>query len=244
MIIDTHCHLEELSSSTLARQLESTVLYITMGTSHHNWLSVLNLSRHHSNIFPALGLHPWFVSHDFSEQIEKLSYLLKHQKVVAIGEIGLDFSKLYSDTKVEQLTALALQLELAELYTLPVSLHVYKAHNETLNLLKKFSVTGVVHGFNSSIEVAKQYLDLGFKLGVNGVVVGDNARRYHSFVKALGVEALVVETDAPNIILPNCDQSSLLDIHVIINKISKLTGLPESEVVRITTHNVNTLFKL
>lgn len=243
MIIDTHCHLEVLSSPTLATQLESTVLYLTMGTSCDNWLTVLNLSSHHSNVFPALGLHPWLVSDDFIEQIKSLSELLVLHKITAIGEVGLDFSKQYLDSKVEQLAAFKLQLELAQLHNLPVSLHVYKAHNEALNLLNKFSVTGVVHGFNSSVEVAQQYLDLGFKLGVNGIIVRENARRYHSFVKTLGVDSLVVETDAPNIFLPNQTQSSLLDIHKIINKISKLVGLPESEVIRFTTHNANTLFK-
>lgn len=242
MIIDTHCHLDELSSNDLMLQVDLDSLYLAVGVSSGNWERVINLSHANPNVFPALGLHPWFVTANYLEQIKALSEFLNKHKIIALGEIGLDFSAPYQVSKKYQLKAFEAQLQLAQQHNLPVSLHVYKAHNEVIKLLKGFTVVGAVHGFNSSAEVGKQYLDLGFKLGANGVVVRENARRYHSFVKALGLNALVLETDTPNIILPNHTQSSLLDIHAVIHKIANLAGLPESEVIKITSSNARSIF--
>lgn len=242
MIIDTHCHLDELSSKDLTLQLDVDSLYLMVGVSSSNWEHVIHLSSSYPNTFPALGLHPWFVTANYLEEIELLSTLLQNNKVFAFGEIGLDFSTPYHFSKNYQLKALEVQLKMAQQHNLPVSLHVYKAHNEVINLLKEFTVVGVIHGFNSSVEIAKQYLDLGFKLGVNGIIARENARRYHSFVKALGLNALVLETDAPNIILPNHTKGSLLDIQVIIHRIADLVELPESEVIKVTGANARAIF--
>lgn len=244
MIIDTHCHLDQFPQQSLISECCSDNLYITMGTSTSNWDTIIQLSLLYSNIIPALGLHPWFINEDNQSELQLLKAYIEQYNITVLGEIGLDFSFKYISTKDFQLHAFEQQLMLAEQFNLPVSLHVYKAHNEVIQLLKRYSVKGVVHGFGSSIVIAREYLTLGFKLGVNGVLVRENARRYHAIVQTFGLKALVLETDAPNIRLPNREHSSLIDIYTVVNKIADLTGLPESEVIRLTNLNAQSVFNL
>ena len=244
MIIDTHCHLDQLPHRSFISEHCPANSYITMGTSISNWDNVIQLSVDHCNISPALGLHPWFVNENYESEVQLLKTMIDQYKIPVIGEIGLDFSSKYISTKDLQLQAFEQQLSFAEQFNLPVSLHVYKAHNEVIQLLKRYSVKGAVHGFGSSIQIAIQYLELGFKLGVNGILVRDNAHRYHSIVRTFGLNALLLETDAPNIILPNREVASLIDIYTIVIKIAELTGLPESEVIRLTNQNAQSIFNL
>lgn len=244
MIFDTHCHLDQLSSIQLATQIDSSNLYLSMGTSSNNWNSLLRLSSEYDNVFPALGLHPWFVDTHWQIQIDVLSKLFSQHSISALGEIGLDFSKSHQATKLYQLEALEAQFVLAEQHNLPISLHVYKAHNELLRLLKRYSVTGVVHSLGSSLEIAHQYIHLGFKIGVNGIIARANASRYHALVKHLDLQHIVVETDAPNILLPGHSIAKLCDINTTIDSISNLTGLVREEVESITTYNARSIFSL
>ena len=244
MLVDTHCHLDQYSIEELVLEIDINNIYITMGTSSENWFQILELHSIYPHIIPALGLHPWYVSEDYEFQFKLLTELISKYQVSVMGEIGLDFSSKYSNTATLQLNALTLQLELASQNELPISLHVIKAHNPLISLLKQFSVTGVIHGLGSSVEMTKQYLDLGFKIGVNGVVVRENARRYHHLVQTFGVDALVLETDSPNILLPNKSRSLLVDIYQVVIKIAELTGLPETEIIRATNHNAQRIFNL
>ncbi|MEA3406264.1 MAG: TatD family hydrolase [Pseudomonadota bacterium] len=244
MIFDTHCHLDQLSASQLRSQLNSNNLYLTMGTSSANWNNVIQLSSTYDNIYPALGLHPWFVDQSWNDQVDLLRMHIDQNSINAIGEIGLDFSKPYIHNKELQIQALDVQLALAEKYQLPVSLHVYKAHTDLLKLLKNYTVTGVIHSLGSSIEIAQSYLNLGYKIGVNGIIVRDNARRYHQLVARFGLEHFVLETDAPNILLPGHTEAQLSDIYSTLNQVSNLTGLVTGQVESITTNNARVLFKL
>lgn len=244
MIIDTHCHLDQLVPDVPYLQVDPNNVYITMGTSSDNWVQVIKLSLRYQNVIPAIGLHPWFVDNAYELQLKQLDHILKTTHVSVLGEVGLDFSAPYIANKTQQTSAFEQQLSLAHFHHLPLSLHVYKAHNAMLSLLKPYSVTGVIHGLGTSVQVAKQYLDLGFKFGVNGVVVKDNARRYHELVKTFGADSIVLETDYPNILLPNHAQPSLIDIYTVVTKIAELTGLLESEVIHITNRNASSIFNL
>ena len=243
MIYDTHCHLDKLSTLQLSQQIDPLNGYISVGTSSKDWLSVINLASQYPNVFPAIGLHPWFVDSKFSQQLDYLECTLNSSSFKALGEIGLDFSNLYRHNKSHQLSALERQLQLAEYNCLPISVHVYKAHNELLSMLKQFEVIGVIHGLGSSLEVAKSYLSLGYKIGVNGVIVRPNANRYHRMVQNLPMESFVLETDAPNVLLPEYSNSSLNDIYQVISKLSSLTGLTEQQVSQVTTETAQSIFK-
>jgi len=244
MIIDTHCHLDQLSPKQFGSQLNSNSLYLTVGTAPYDWQKILDLSSQYPNIYPALGLHPWFVDSNWLQDVQQLNAILESNTVQAIGEIGLDYSDKYIQTKPLQLMALEQQLSIAEQRTLPLSLHVYKAHNDLLSLLKQFDLGGVIHGLGSSLQIAQSYIDLGYKLGTNGILVRGNARRYHQLVTHFGIEHFVIETDAPNVLLPGNNEPHLADINTVVAKLSDLTGLSRLQVERITTQNAKQVFNL
>jgi len=243
MLYDTHCHLTQLSSTVLSEQIDLNCCYLSVGTSNRDWLPVLQLAKDHKNIYSAIGLHPWFVDSNYQSQISHLIDLTQHHPLSALGEIGLDFSKNYKSTKSFQIDALEQQLQIAHDNKLPISVHVYKAHSELLTVLKQYNVTGVIHGLGSSLEITKSYLDLGYKIGVNGVLVNDNAVRYHRMIKHFPLQSFVLETDAPNVKLPGFDRTSLNDIYKVLSMFSNLTGLSKDVISQVTSSTAQSIFK-
>lgn len=242
MIIDTHCHLDQVPVELLKAEMLADHLYLCMSTSSDSWNRVIHLASQFDQIFPALGLHPWYVQKNYKDQIDSLSELLRLGSPSALGEIGLDFSDPYKAFKNEQLDALEQQLILATTYQLPVSLHVVKAHNEMFALLKRYSVSGVVHSLGSSIQVAQTYAEFGFKFGVNAILLRPNARRYHQLVTHFGLNALVLETDYPNIMCPGREESKLSDINQTVKMVADLTSESIDHVTEQTFVNANRIF--
>ena len=217
---------------------------LNVSTSSQDWREVLSLSHISANAHPALGLHPWFVDDSYQIQLNQLEELLLHSSCAAIGEIGLDFSSRFASYRLQQMAAFALQLQLANTHALPISVHCVKAHNECLSLLKEHTVikNGVIHGLGGSIELIQQYVDLGYLIGINGVSLRGNARRYHAMIRHFPLQVFVVETDFPNVLLPNHTESSLTDLLNVIEFISVLKNIPIKEVAEITYNNAANLF--
>ncbi|QCU89434.1 TatD family hydrolase [Thiomicrorhabdus sediminis] len=244
-MFDTHCHLNSLyalSASELSSCLNSKHYYLAVSSKQSDWDSTLAFSRAHELVMPALGIHPWFVSSHDVNVLTELEVRLQTNEVNALGEIGLDFQKKYIADKSKQLEFCHYQLALAERYRLPVSLHIIKAHNEALALLKQFNVTGVVHGLGASTQIAQSYLSLGFKVGINGVSCRSNARRYHELIDFCGIDNLVLETDFPNIILPEHNRAALSDIKIIADLIAKRLQLDYLQVIAKTDYNARQIF--
>ncbi len=174
---------------------------IIPGVAENGWSSILSLSESNSNLYPALGLHPCFLNGADQTSCQNLEHFLKQDpNIVAVGETGLDFFiKDYSESR--QMEFFVCQIELAQNIGLPLILHVRKAHDQAVKLLKqkKFSNGGIVHCYSGSLQQAKQYLKLGFKLGIGGVVTYKRSHRLHKIVKDLLLSAFVLETDAPDI---------------------------------------------
>lgn len=255
-MFDTHCHLDKFfdsfististtnpSCSITSKQLNgSSHYYLSVSTSLSDWHSVLEISSRFENVYAALGLHPWFVTKESLTTLDELHNLISSNVVHAIGEIGLDFSNEYKDNADNQIEAFTKQITIAKEFDLPVSMHLVKSHNEALNLLNKLPVKGVVHGLGTSVEMAQHYVDLGFKIGVNGVVVRDNAVRYHKLVKYFGLEHIVLETDYPNIKLPGLVTAELDDVNIIANTVSTLLNISVDDVIMSTDKNAKQLF--
>jgi len=241
-MFDTHCHLNSYFQ-TLHDFPDSTNSYLAVSTQVDDWVATINFSSIHTNVFCALGIHPWFVTHSFHVDLLVLKSLLASNKITALGEIGLDFNEHYKKFKTLQIECFQQQLELANSNQLPVSLHCIKAHNEMLSLLKNSHVTGVVHGLGTSIQIAQQYIDLGFKFGVNGVAVRENAKRYHQLIKYFGLEHIVLETDYPNINLPGLVKPSLNDIYDVADKVAYILSITVEDVIQQTDYNAEQLFK-
>lgn len=158
----------------------------------------------------APGLHPFYIDQHLPEHLQQLETMLREQRCIAIGEIGLDFFMKEHKTpqiKQQQQYYFEQQLELARAYHKPIILHIRKAHGEVLQLLKKhqFKQGGFAHAFSGGVEEAKAFAKLGFKIGVTGQITNPNAKRLQQVVKHLNVTDLVLETDCPDM-TPLCCQ--------------------------------------
>ena len=203
--MDTHCHLdfslfdgcrEELLFTARAKGVEVVVV---PGVDSECWLRLLSVCRAYSSVYPALGLHPCFIEKHNKKDLLQLEKLLREDDVVAVGEIGLDFwsgSSLH-ETQIEYFES---QLKLAAVHELPVLLHVRKAHDQVLKRLRRLQLKrgGLVHAFSGSYQQARQYIELGFCLGVGGALTYERAKRLRKVVASLPLSALVLETDAPD----------------------------------------------
>lgn len=206
--IDTHCHLDfELFDADrraiLARCRELDVRrFILPGVLRDGWSRLVEVGSRFPETAIAPGLHPCFVEQHRPQHLDELRTLIEAQRemTVALGEIGLDYFDRDADRKT-QMGYFEEQIAIAEAAALPVMLHVRKAHDDVLQRLRNSNVRqgGIVHCYSGSLQQAEKYLELGFRLGIGGVITYDNARRLQSIVRSLPLDAFVLETDAPDI---------------------------------------------
>lgn len=205
-MIDTHVHLDfpELLSDIEAvlerARLKGVTAFVVPGVTLEKWDRLLELCNRKADLYPALGLHPCFNHPDQVSAFERLeSELSNRPELIAVGEIGLDLFIPEAGLE-QQLALLRPQLRLAKQFNKPVLLHVRKAHDQMLKELRQLKLerAGVVHAFSGSEQQAKEYLKLGFKLGIGGTVTYDRAVKLRRMVKGLPLQSFVLETDAPD----------------------------------------------
>jgi TatD DNase family protein len=253
-LTDTHAHLylpqfDNDREEAIRRALESGVTRILL--PNIDSLSVepmLNLSAGYPGIcFPMIGLHPTSVKEDYREQIANMKEWLKMEKFYAIGEVGID---LYWDRSRmrEQEEALSLQVELSIENNLPLVIHCRESFNETVAILEKYrdkNLTGVFHAFSGTPEQAKKVIEMGFLLGIGGVVTFKNGG-IDKIVAETGASPLLTETDSPYL-APVPFRGKRNEPAMILHTAEKIAGicqLPLSEIASITTKNAENLFKL
>ncbi|PKH03397.1 TatD family deoxyribonuclease [Psychromonas sp. MB-3u-54] len=205
MFIDSHCHLNfacfDIQRERLLQQLQQNKItkVIIPATHRGNWEQIIELCENHSNLYYALGYHPHFLDDFKPGDLQYLQTLLEHKNMqcVALGEIGLDkFIKTPMEVQESIFTA---QLAIAQQLELPVILHVVKKQGRVLEILRqlKFTQGGVYHAFSGSYELALEFIKLGFKIGVGGVITYPNSITTRETISLLPLESLVLETDAP-----------------------------------------------
>ncbi len=203
-LIDTHCHLdvEEFDSdrgAVLRRARAAGVSrFVVPAIDADHWGDVIRLQEQETDISIALGMHPVFMERHRPLHVDALADAVASAQPVAIGEIGLDYFIDNADRNAQQ-ALLSAQLDVAADAGLPVILHVRKAHDDVIGLLKKHPVKGgIIHAFNGSLQQADKYLAMGFKLGFGGMLTYERSRKIRALAKELPVDALVLETDAPD----------------------------------------------
>ncbi len=204
-LIDTHCHLDVAAfdpdrALVLARARAVGVEAIVVpAIDAAGWPGLLALCRAHADLYPALGLHPVATHRHRDGDLAGLERLLADGELVAIGEIGLDYHLREAD-RARQRDLFFRQLQIARDAALPVLLHVRKAHDEVLAALRRSGGTrgGIAHAFNGSLEQARAYLGLGFRLGFGGMLTFERSTRLRRLARELPPEAIVLETDAPD----------------------------------------------
>ncbi|MFY0664806.1 MAG: TatD family hydrolase [Natronospirillum sp.] len=204
---DSHCHLDfpafdqdrrAVLAACAARDVRTIIV---PGVRAAQWRSLFHwLSAEQDelgvHVWGAAGLHPYFMAQHQMAHLTQLDEFLAQNPVVAVGEIGLDGTV---PDMANQLAYLEAQLELAQHHRLPVILHQHQAHNELLKALKRTPpVGGVVHAFSGSVQMAQEYIGLGLRLGVGGVMTYERAKRTRQAFQTVPLSALLLETDSPD----------------------------------------------
>jgi len=252
MLIDSHCHLDfdvfDTDRDALLAEFKQHHIarVIVPGVTASRLDKLLSLVTTFPEIEYALGLHPMFMTDHQPADLDTLREYLEQHQPVAIGEIGLDFYHAEHD-KESQINLFEQQLELAVSFDLPVILHVRKAHDVVLQLLKKHRVRGgIVHAFSGSEQQAQHYIKLGFLLGIGGTITYEKATRVRRLFSNLPLSAIALETDAPDMPLHGQagQRNSPLSLVHIVSSLATLRTEKRDVITRITSDNVNQLFSL
>ena len=250
MFIDTHMHIGDdfgvqpdlyVKNATDA-QVE--VLIASFCEKDDIMLSTKFVEKY-KNLYACIGYHPEVSNKIVEKDYETLEEMVKNNpKIVAIGEIGLDYYW-NKNNKDKQREVFCKQLEIAEKLKLPVVIHSRDSINETYEILKKYKVSGVIHCFSGSLEMAKKFISLGFLLGIGGVVTFKNSKLFE-VIEKLELTNIVLETDSPYLTPePNrgkTNESS--NIFYIAQKIAEIKNIPLENVAKITTENAIRTFDL
>lgn len=249
MIIDTHCHIYnsemENAEEIINEAAENDISIILNGTDPISNNEVLDLSEKYENVYAALGYFYSFADEISDEDISLLDYQLDNDNVVAVGEIGLDYY--YSkDNKDNQIVLFEKMLNLAQKHNLPVIVHSRKSIQDTFDILKKYDVVGSLHCYQGSAEMAKEFIKLGFYIGVGGPVTHTNNKKIRKMLREIDVNHILVETDSPYLTPQEKrgEKNTSLNLKFIIRKIADELDMSEDRVMEITTVNAKYLFKI
>lgn len=254
MLIDTHTHLtdeafDEDREEVIQRAIDAGVsVMINVGYSRETIPPTLTLAEQYDSIYAAVGWHPQQAKEMTEEDLAWLEELAHHPKVVALGEMGLDY---YWDTspKEVQMRVFREQIALAKRVNKPIIIHNRDAHQDVVTILreeKAQEVGGVMHCFSGSAEIAQACLELGFYISFGGPLTFKNAKKPKEVAKTIPLDRLLIETDSPYL-TPHPyrgkrNESSY--VRYVAESLAELRGLSYEEICHITTENAKRLFRL
>jgi len=252
-LIDTHCHLEmdeydNDRDAVIKRAEEAGVSYIiNAGSDMRGNIKALNLAERYPSLYPAIGIHPHEAGGLDEGVYAELKKLAEDPRVVAIGEIGLDYHYMNSERDA-QLDAFKKQMELARMHNLPVIIHSRRAKEDTLKVLEGYGkgMRGVLHCFSGDIDMAKRVMEMGFYISIAGPVTFKDASRLREIVLLIPDEYLLIETDAPYLspvpMRGRRNEPSFL--RFTAEAIADIRDVTVDDISRITTLNAKRLFKI
>lgn len=249
MFIDTHCHLfkdyyEDMDNIICKIKNRGIIALINNGCDSKTNQEVLSLLDKYDFMYGAIGIHPDYADNYNEDDLKYIMDNIGVEKIVAIGEIGLDYH--YDNfSKEKQITLFKAQLKIAEKNNLPVIIHMREATNDVLNILKEYRVKGVIHCFTGSVETANILIKIGFFLGINGVVTFKNCNLINT-IKEIGIDHIVLETDAPYLAPAPFRSEKNDSSHVVdtANFIANSLGIDVKKLADITTNNAKSLFDI
>ena len=248
-IFDTHAHNDDNRFDSDRDEVLRTMLadevcgIVQCATDPASSRAAIALAEQYDAIYAAVGFHPENLEGLCDNDLEECRRLLTHPKVVAVGEIGLDYYWDSSPRPVQQEWFLK-QIHMAKDADLPVIVHDRDAHEDTLTLLKNTKPRGVLHAFSGSVEMAKEILDLGMHIGLGGVVTFKNARKTVEVAQMIPLDRLLLETDAPYM-SPEPFRGRRNDstkIRFVAQRIADERGMTADEILDITAENARRLF--
>jgi TatD DNase family protein len=247
MLTDTHCHLfkeyfRDIDKVLMSARENNVCKYISAADNIDTIYEMIDLAYRYDDIYIAIGIHPENIVDNYEVLNNIIKENINNKKLVAIGEIGLDYYY-GKETRSEQIELFEYQLKLAELYNLPVVVHSREATLDTITLLKKYKVTGVVHCFNGSLETAKELIKMGFYIGVGGVMTFKNSK-IDEVIKEIPLDRILLETDSPYLTPEPFRKYSNEPkyIRTIAEYLANIKNINISEVEKVTEINVHNLF--
>lgn len=249
-LIDTHCHLNkeyyENVETVIKEAVSDNVEYLIVSScSPENWEENINLINKYKNVYLNISLHPEYGNEeiDYDLYLEQMKKIIKsNSKIIAIGEIGLDYH--YDNTNKDRQKDLFIkQIMLAKEYKLPIVIHTRDATKDTIDILKKFNIKGIIHCFSGSLETAREYINMGFYLGIGGVVTFKNSK-LKDVIKEIGLDSIVLETDSPYLSPIRGNKNFPKNIKIVAEYIASLLNISVEEVSKKTTLNVKKIYNI
>ncbi len=212
---------------------------INIGSNYETSKKAVDIAKQYDKgIFAAVGLHP-IHAQDEEFNVEKYKELAKSNKVVAIGETGLDYFKDYGSFKDKQREIFLKHLDLAKKLSLPIIIHCRMAHDDVIEILKDYDLPGVVHCFTGNQEQAQKYLNMGFYLGINGIMYKLDLKEV---IEKTPLNKLLLETDCP--FLGKERRNEPVFVREIAKDIARIKNTSFEEVIQTTTQNAQKLFNI
>ncbi len=253
MIFDTHAHYDYKDFDADRDQLLSSMEEHGVGTivdvssTYDSCEQVIRLAGQYPFMYAAVGVHPDEVGELSEEKLDRMEALLSQDKVVAVGEIGLDYHWDVEPHEVQHDWFIR-QMELARRADLPVLIHSREAAADTFEVMKQYAgtLTGIMHCYSYSKEMAKEYVKMGYLIGVGGVVTFKNGRKLKETVAKIPLESIVLETDCPYM-APEPYRGKRNDstyLPYVAKEIASIKGVTYEEVVEKTEQNARKLFRI
>lgn len=254
VLVDTHAHLD---MEDLRRQLPEVLkrardngicAIVTIGIDYDSSREALEIARENPMVYATIGVHPHNAKDLKKDDFIKIKELANERKVVAYGEIGLDFFKNFSPKDI-QLKVFEEQLDLVEELGLPVVIHERNAQDEVYSILKSRNSKlnrGIIHCFSGNVDVARKFIELGFLISIPGIVTFKKAETLRQVVKEIPLDSILLETDAP-FLAPEPYRGKTNEPSYILwtaKAVANLRGISLDELAHITTENAKKIFNI
>ncbi len=254
MLIDSHAHLDDrrfdLDRDMIIENLNSNGVefVINVGANLRSSKSTVELAKKHKNIYGVVGIHPHSATELNDKAVETLTDLAREEKVVAIGEIGLDFYYDNSPRDIQR-SAFKTQIELAKKLDLPLVIHSRDADQETFDTLKEANddnLKVLLHCYSGSVELAREYLKLGFYISLGGPVTFKNARVPKEVAEMVPLDRLVIETDSPYLTPEpyRGKKNEPMFVKYVAKQIAEIKNISVEEVIKATNENTKKFFNI
>ena len=253
MIIDTHAHYDDEQFDTDRDELLKSMhdggigLIVNAASTLESWGNIQRLTEEYPFVYGAVGIHPDEAGTLTEEHMSEMERLLDLEKIVAVGEIGLDY---YWDNESHDVQKkwFIRQLELAKKKDMPVIIHSREAAADTMEIMRGYAsgMRAVIHCYSYSVEMAREYVKMGYYIGIGGVVTFKNAKKLVNVVKEIPLTSIVLETDCPYLapVPYRGKRNSSLYLPYVAEKIAEIKGVSIEEVVRQTEENSRMLYDL
>ena len=249
-MIDFHAHLDDekilpFLDEIIKRAKDAGVrLIISPSVNLNSALKIIEISKKFENVLPMIGIHPSEVDNLNNKDLYQLEDFIKKEKIIGIGEIGLDYT--YKTDKNKQKEIFEKQLQLAEKYKLPVVLHIRETFNDIFKILKNFKVAPIWHSCTGNLEEVEKFLEIGGFISFSGIITFKNANRLREVVKIVPLERIFLETDSPYL-TPEPYRGKINEpayIKFVYQKVAEIKNIEIGKISNIIRNNFENLFKI